>query len=139
MKDYYAVLGIHESAKHTEIRKAYRKLALELHPDVNLSSSAKEDFLEVNEAYGVLKNVQSRKRYDKLYRIYVLKQEARNQNRFDRNRHSWSQSQTNRANAGRKRGEEDSKKNPKKFKKKQSFWGALDIFFRILDLFTSFG
>lgn len=61
-KDYYEVLGIDKSASAEEIKKAYRKKALELHPDRESGDEAK--FKEVGEAYEVLKNEQKRKQYD---------------------------------------------------------------------------
>lgn len=53
-KDYYKILGIHKGANDDEIKKAYRKLALQFHPDKNKSPEAEEKFKEVAEAYEVL-------------------------------------------------------------------------------------
>jgi curved DNA-binding protein len=65
-KDYYAILGISRNASDTEIKKAYRKLAMQYHPDRNPGKEkwANEKFKEINEAYGVLGNPQKRKQYD---------------------------------------------------------------------------
>lgn len=63
-KDYYKVLGVSKSASAEELKKAYRKLALEYHPDKNKSKEAEEKFKEINEAYEVLSNPQKRKNYD---------------------------------------------------------------------------
>ncbi|MEI6847781.1 MAG: molecular chaperone DnaJ [Chlorobiaceae bacterium] len=64
-KDYYEVLGVSRSATKDEIKKAYRKLALQFHPDKNPDNKdAEEHFKEVNEAYEVLSNDDKRRRYD---------------------------------------------------------------------------
>lgn len=64
-RDYYEVLGINKSANASEIKKAYRKLALKYHPDKNPDDQEAEDkFKEAAEAYEVLSNDQKRQRYD---------------------------------------------------------------------------
>ncbi len=63
-RDFYEVLGVAKDASISEIKKAYRKLAKELHPDHNKSADAEEKFNEVREAYEVLSNEQKRKAYD---------------------------------------------------------------------------
>ena len=64
-RDYYEVLGVSESADATEIKKAYRKLALKYHPDKNPGDKeAEEKFKEAAEAYDVLSNEEKRHRYD---------------------------------------------------------------------------
>ena len=65
-KDYYGVLGIPRNASAPEIKKAYRKLAMEYHPDRNPGKEkwANERFKEINEAYGVLGDPQRRRQYD---------------------------------------------------------------------------
>ena len=65
-KDYYQILGVKEDADLKEIKKAYRKLALTFHPDMNADADAEEKFKEVAEAYEVLKNDQRRAEYDEL-------------------------------------------------------------------------
>jgi len=64
-KDYYEVLGISRSANPDEIKKAYRKLAIQYHPDKNPDDKqAEEKFKEVAEAYAVLSDPQKKSRYD---------------------------------------------------------------------------
>lgn len=66
-KDYYETLGVPRSASDADIKKAFRKLAREHHPDVAKDKSkAEEKFKEVNEAYEVLSDPAKRKKYDEL-------------------------------------------------------------------------
>ena len=65
-KDYYETLGVARTASDEEIRKAYRKLARKLHPDVNKDPQAETRFKEVGEAYEVLSDAGKRKKYDQL-------------------------------------------------------------------------
>lgn len=65
-RDYYEVLGVSRNATEQELKSAYRKLALQYHPDRNPGDhAAEEKFKEINEAYGVLSNAESRSRYDR--------------------------------------------------------------------------
>jgi len=64
-RDYYEVLGIGRGASEDEIRKAYRKLALQFHPDRNREAGASESFIEVKEAYEVLSDGEKRQLYDR--------------------------------------------------------------------------
>jgi molecular chaperone DnaJ len=65
MSDYYEILGISKSADEKEIKRAYRKLAGEYHPDKNSSPDADKKFKEINEAYSVLSDSQKRANYDR--------------------------------------------------------------------------
>jgi DnaJ-class molecular chaperone len=79
-KDYYATLGVSKTATAKEIKQAFRKLARRLHPDVNPGDKAAEaKFKDVNEAYEVLGDPETRKKYDELganWRMYERQAEA---------------------------------------------------------------
>lgn len=63
-RDYYEVLGVTKAAGNDEVKNAYRKLALQYHPDRNKSADAEGKFKEISEAYAVLSDDEKRKRYD---------------------------------------------------------------------------
>ena len=70
-KDYYKILGVERKASADDIRKAYRKLAMQFHPDKNPGNKKSEDkFKEINEAYQVLSDEKKRARYDQLGSAY---------------------------------------------------------------------
>ncbi|MEX0604963.1 MAG: DnaJ C-terminal domain-containing protein [Marinobacter sp.] len=65
-KDYYAALGVSETAPPEEIKKSYRKLARKYHPDISKEADAEAKFKDVGEAYEVLKDPEKRAEYDQL-------------------------------------------------------------------------
>jgi curved DNA-binding protein len=75
-KDYYATLGVPKTASQAEIKKAYRRLARELHPDTNKDPEAEKRFKEANEAHAVLSDAEKRKQYDQLGANWQAYQQA---------------------------------------------------------------
>ncbi|MDQ3426674.1 MAG: DnaJ domain-containing protein, partial [Gemmatimonadota bacterium] len=65
MSDFYVLLGVSRDASETDIKKAYRKLAMEHHPDRNSAPEAEARFKEITEAYEVLRDPQKRGAYDR--------------------------------------------------------------------------
>ena len=65
MSDFYALLGVARTASEDEIKKAYRKLAMEYHPDRNSSPGAEARFKEITEAYEILRDPEKRSAYDR--------------------------------------------------------------------------
>jgi molecular chaperone DnaJ len=70
-RDFYQVLGVERTASDAEIKRAFRKLAQQWHPDVNTEPAAQERFKEINEAYQVLSDPERRARYDTFGRAGV--------------------------------------------------------------------
>ncbi len=81
-RDYYEVLGVGKSATEQQIKSAYRKLALQYHPDRNKESGSTDKFKEVNAAYEVIGNPEKRKMYDQFGHAGVSNGPAGNQGPF---------------------------------------------------------
>lgn len=69
-RDFYEVLGVPRTATQEEIQRAYRRLARRYHPDVNKDPSAEDRFKEISEAYHVLSDPETRRRYDQVGSAY---------------------------------------------------------------------
>jgi curved DNA-binding protein len=88
-KDYYKTLGVEKNTDEKEIKKAYRRLARQHHPDVNPGDKAAEArFKEINEAYEVLSDAEKRRKYDELGQSYQRWQQTGGPSGFDWNQ--WS-------------------------------------------------
>ena len=76
--NYYSILGVNRSSNPLEIKRAYKKLSLQLHPDKNPSPTASDDFDAVKQAYDVLMDMEFREVYNKFG-----KEGIKNNKRYD--------------------------------------------------------
>ena len=72
-RNYYGVLGIDQNASMQDIKRAYKKLAFEYHPDKNKNIGSEEKFKKIGDAYNVLIDTEKRKIFDQDLKIYNLK------------------------------------------------------------------
>jgi DnaJ-class molecular chaperone len=83
-RDYYSILGVSRNASEAEIKRAYRKLARQYHPDINPGNKeAEARFKEINEAYEVLSDKEKREKYDRFGRDWQRYQQAGAPGGFD--------------------------------------------------------
>lgn len=80
-KDYYKILGLETNkVNFIEIKNAYREQAKKYHPDVNIGNKiAEERFKDINEAYSILSETSSRKKYDRMWNTYIGKKKIKNE------------------------------------------------------------
>lgn len=86
LKDYYAILQLSRDASLNEIKKSYRKLALQYHPDVNPSQESNNTFLLITEAYDILSDEQNKNKYDLLL-MYGINAEIKTSSKQEENIH----------------------------------------------------
>lgn len=107
IKDYYKLLGISNEATLKEIKKAFRRFALQYHPDRNKDENTGLKFIEITEAYEVLKDPSKRAEYDRLYTIYILNQsEPESQDSDSDFTNKWESSFNEWADFGRQKAKE---------------------------------
>lgn len=93
--NYYKVLGLSSTASKEEIKKAYRKLALEFHPDKNKSPDAHEKFIEINEAYLILYDDEAREKYDREYNYHFSQHKKQKSSDYERSKEFYDQEKAN--------------------------------------------
>jgi len=134
MKDYYSTLEIDKSANAVAVRKAYRKLALELHPDVKKSPDAHDKFIELAEAYEVLKSPKRKHQYDRLYDYHILNKSPRRHRTYQNRERKWKENVNRASNRGKAKGERSTATSDKIFERRTKRWSFSDPFCVILEL-----
>jgi curved DNA-binding protein len=107
-KDYYKILGVDKNASEADIKKAYRKLAQQYHPDKNQGNkAAQEKFKEINEAYDVLGDAEKRQKYNQLGSQYHEWQKMGGMGGFDWGKFArqWAGGANPNASSGQPRGD----------------------------------
>lgn len=133
MKDYYKLLGISRSAKAAAVRKAYRKLALKLHPDINKSPDAHDRFVELTEVYEVLKHQKRKRQYDQLYDYNILEKEPKKPQTYHKREGKWNQNINRSSERGKKKGQRYSQTSYNLFKRRTSFWSIFEPIVIVLE------
>lgn len=105
MKDYYKILELEFGTDILAVKKAYRRLALKYHPDRNKAPDAAQKFIEITEAYEVLRDPDKKQQYDRLYETFfrTTKQETTFEPEYER---TYNQRQQEWAEYGRKKAKE---------------------------------
>lgn len=93
MKNYYKILSVGPSASISDIKKAYRALALQFHPDKNKQSNAAFKFIEITEAYEVLRDPEKKKQYDIMYEKHFRREKViiPDTGEFENEKFQWQQ------------------------------------------------
>ena len=125
LKDYYKILELDRSASIGEIRKAYRRLAKEKHPDANPARDSSQ-FVELNEAYSVIGSPLSKTKYDKLYDHYILKKPVSNRKKFTRNEDRRTGSVRRKSSEGKAKGQKRASQSKGAFERKTNRWAFFD-------------
>lgn len=132
MKDYYKILSVERSDGTATIKRVFRRLALKLHPDINQAPNAHQQFVDLNEAYNVLRNPVKRKRYNRLLDSYKIEKE--NTKRSARKQKSRESSIVKSARNGQSKGQKYASESGKRFKQRTSRWKSsflADVFLEL--------
>lgn len=96
--DFYRRLGLDKKATKEDIKKAYRRLALEYHPDKNKNPDSTQRFIEINEAYLILFDDEARNKYDREYNYHFQKKpetEYQEENKHEKNENAFNDEDLN--------------------------------------------
>ncbi|WP_417875822.1 DnaJ domain-containing protein [Winogradskyella sediminis] len=93
--DYYKILRLNQNVTKNEIKKAYRELALEFHPDKNNSPNAHEKFIEINEAYLILYDDEAREKYDREYNYNFSKYKEQKSSDYGHSKETYKNERAN--------------------------------------------